>query len=306
MKYIKFENKNLSSICYGLAQTMKVNQSEFDSILDYVMDNGINVIDSADSYYQGLSDERLGIYLNKNKRIRENLWIQNKCGLRQGSIRYYDLSAKQIQISVENTLKRLHTDRLDLLFFHRPDVLINEEEVAQKCNALIKSGKILNVGVCNCSPSFIERLKAFGIDIKFCQMQLSCAYTNLVDDTIRFNSTNSVSQNGLLDYLKLNKIILQVWRVLGFGNFEGFFIDNPRFALLNDTLSSIANKYDVSPETIAVTWVLQCNNRGQALCGSTKKERILRFCQSTDISLTKEEWYRIYDSTRIVGQTKLP
>ena len=184
--------------------------------------------------------------------VREKLILQSKCGIRKGM---FDFSKEHILESVDGILKRLKTDYLDILLLHRPDALVEPEEVAAAFDQLEREGKVRHFGVSNQHPRQIELLKKFVKQpLVANQLQLSITNATMITQGFNVNMENEEAVNrdgGVLDYCRLHDITIQPWSPFQFGFFEGVFLDNPKFPELNASIDEIAQKHGVSNTTIA-------------------------------------------------------
>jgi predicted oxidoreductase len=188
---------------------------------------------------------------------REAMIIQSKVGIRQG---YFDFSAEHIAESVDESLRALRTDYLDILLLHRPDTLVEPDEVAAAFDRLPEAGKVRHFGVSNHTPGQIELLKrSVKQPLAYNQVQLSITHAPLFAAGIAANMQGldqSIDRdNGLLDYSRLNDITLQAWSPFQKGFFDGVFLgDRENYAELNDAIDELAQKYGVTPTGIAVAF----------------------------------------------------
>lgn len=292
------ENINSSAVVMGCMRIGNKSVNEVEKLVFAALENGINFFDHADIYANGESERLFGEVLKLHTDLREKIYIQSKCGIRQGM---YDFSKEHIISSVEQSLKRLNTDYLDTLLLHRPDALCEPSEVAQAFDELYKSGKVRNFGVSNQNPYQIMLLQKYiSQPIIINQLQFSIMSSGMIDSGFNVNMTNpeSVSHDGnILDFCRLKDITIQAWSPFQYGFFEGVFIDNPKFPELNKTLDEIAKKYEVSSSAIALAWILRHPSDMQVVTGTTNIDRLTDICKGADIKLTREEWYRIYLSS---------
>ena len=305
MNYINIPNSNLkvSEVALGCMRIAKLPTTEAATLLNSALDEGINFFDHADIYGGGKSEEKFAEALGMNPTVREKLLIQSKCGIRQG---FFDFSAAHILAAVDGTLKRLQTDYLDVLLLHRPDALVEPEEVAEAFTSLEASGKVRYFGVSNQNPMQIALLAKFVKQpILFNQLQLSITNTGMIDAGLNVNMQidASVDRDGsILDYCRLHEITIQPWSPFQYGFFEGVFLDNPKFPALNKTIDALAAEKGVTNTAIAVAWLLRHPARMQPIIGTTNPGRVKESCQAANITLTRQEWYEIY---RAAGN-KLP
>ena len=172
MNYIKVPNTDMSAseISLGCMRISEMANEEISTLIHSALDEGINFFDHADVYGGGKSEEKFAEALDMNSDLREKRILQTKCGIRQGS---FDFSKAHILEAVDGSLKRLRTDYVDVLLLHRPDALVEPEEVAEAFTILEASGKVKYFGVSNQNPMQIELLRKFVKQkILFNQLQL--------------------------------------------------------------------------------------------------------------------------------------
>lgn len=210
----------------------------------------------------------------------------------------YDYSKEHILNSVDGILKRLKTDYLDILLLHRPDTLMEPEEVSEAFEKLYDEGKVRNFGVSNHNSMQIELLnKYLKNKITINQLQFSIMHTGIIDSGLNVNMKNSPAidrDNSILEYCRLNDITIQAWSPYQYGFFEGTFIDNPKFPELNKKLKELAEKYNVSSTAIATAWILRHPAKIQTIVGTTNENRLRDICTASNLNLTRQEWYEIY------------
>ena len=266
-------------------------------------DLGINFFDHADIYGKELggSEKHFGQVFSELSINREDIILQSKVGIRgpfNNGIKgeFYDLSKDHIMTTVENSLRNLQTDYLDVLLLHRNDTLFEPEEVAEAFDALYSSGKVKHFGVSNHTPTQIELLKKFlGQELVANQLQFSAAHTGMIDFGLNVNRRNQESidrDHGLLDYSRLHDMTIQPWSPVQGAN--GVFLNDPEYQALNDVLTEIGAKYNVDSEVMAITWILRHPANMQVILGTMTPERIQNYAKASDITITREEWYEIY------------
>jgi predicted oxidoreductase len=200
--------------------------------------------------------------------------------------------------AVDGILKRLKTEYLDILLLHRPDALVEPEEVAEAFTRLEGNGKVRFFGVSNQNPMQIELLNRY-LDQKIVinQLQLSAAYSPLINAGLTVNMMIEESVNrdgGILDYCRLNDITIQAWSPFQYGFFEGVFLGSDKFPLLNQAIDRIAAKYGVPHTAVAVAWISRHPAHIQTVIGSMNPGRIKDICRESEFTLTRQEWYEIY------------
>ena len=243
MKTIKVPNSemNASEIALGCMRISKMTNREISNLIHTALDAGVNFFDHADVYGGGKSEEKFSEALNMNPALRGQMILQTKCGIGKGC---YDFSKEHILEAVDGSLKRLRTDFVDVLLLHRPDALVEPEEVAEAFTLLQNSGKVKYFGVSNQNPMQIELLSKF-VKQKFIfnQLQFSITNTGMVDAGINVNMEidPSIDRDGsILDYCRLKEITVQPWSPFQYGFFEGVFLDNEKFPELNQKINAIA------------------------------------------------------------------
>jgi len=289
------------AVAVGCMRISDMKEKEVSAFIETALENGTNFFDHADIYGGGKSEEVFGKAIANLK--REDLIIQTKCGIRKGM---FDFSCEHIVSSVEGSLKRLGTDYIDVLLLHRPDALMEPEEVARAFDELKTSGKVRHFGVSNQNPYQIQLLQSC-LNMPLCvnQLQLSIMHAPMIQSGINVNMYNDSATNrdgGVLDFCRLNKITIQPWSPMQYGFFEGCFVDNKKFPELNKVLEDIGNKHGVSKTTIAFAWILRHPAKMQPVTGTTNLTRLKDCIKASDVRLTREQWYEIY---RAAGN-KLP
>lgn len=297
MKYIKVPNTdmNASEISLGCMRISDMTNQEISTLIHTALEEGINFFDHADVYGGGKSEQKFAEVLGMNSSLREKMILQTKCGIRQGS---FDFSKEHILEAVDGSLKRLRTDYIDVLLLHRPDALVEPEEVAEAFTILETSGKVKYFGVSNQNPMQIELLCKFVKQkIHFNQLQLSITNTGMIDAGINVNMQidRSINRDGsILDYCRLKEIIIQPWSPFQYGFFEGAFLDNPKFPELNQKINEIAADKGVTNTAIAIAWLLRHPAHMQPIIGTTNPQRVKDSCQASGVTLSRQEWYQIY------------
>ncbi|HFI0853516.1 aldo/keto reductase [Streptococcus parasuis] len=287
----------VSRIALGCMRMASLNEWETANVLETVVKHGINFFDHSDIYGGGESEIRFAQGLKLVGLKREDLLLQSKCGIRKG---YFDFSKEYILESVDGILKRLDTEYLDVLALHRPDALMEAEEVAEAFYLLKKAGKVRHFGVSNQNIYQMELLQSY-LDqpLAVNQLQLSPAHTPLIDAGLHVNMKDDAAtmrDGGLIDYCQLKKITIQAWSPFLIDLQRGIFANHPDYALLNQTIAEIAERYNVSHETIVVAWILRHPAKIQTIVGSMNPERLTKIAQASQITLTRPEWYEIYRS----------
>jgi len=299
MRTIKLGTSQLEVpvIAVGCMRINSLAKNEAERFVRTSMEQGANFFDHADIYGGGACEEIFADAIGMNDGIREKMILQSKCGIRPGM---FDFSKEHILASVDGILKRLKTDYLDILLLHRPDALVEPEEVAEAFDQLASSGKVRHFGVSNQKPMQIELLKKHVKQpIVANQLQLSITNANMISNGFNVNMENdsAIDRDGsILDYCRLHDITVQPWSPFQYGFFEGVFLDNDKFPELNAKINEIAAKYSVTNTTIAIAWLLRHPARMQPVTGTMNIGRLIDCCKASEVHLTREEWYEIFRS----------
>ena len=295
--HIKGTDIDASRIAIGCMGIADKTHNEIVSHINTCLESGYNFFDHADIYGGGKCEENFGKVLKEQPSLREKIYLQSKCCIRNG---YYDFSKEYILSSVDGILKRLNTDYLDTLLLHRPDTLMEPEEVAEAFSKLHLAGKVRYFGVSNHNPMQIELIKKYTHKkIVINQLQFSITNSTMIDAGLNVNMGDNPAVNrdgSVLEYCRLNDITIQPWSPFRYGFFEGIFVDNDKFNELNNVLDKYAKKYNISKNAVAIAWILRHPAKMQPIIGTSNKNRIADIAKATNISLSREEWYEIYRS----------
>jgi predicted oxidoreductase len=288
-------------VAVGCMRLNSLGKADAERFLRAALDLGANFFDHADIYGGGACEALFAEALNMTDDLREHLIIQTKCGIRQGM---FDFSKEHILEAVDGSLQRLKTDYIDVLLLHRPDALVEPEEVAEAFDVLYESGKVRHFGVSNQKPMQIELLKKYVRQpIVANQLQLSITNATMISQGLHVNMEDgtAVDRDGsVLDYCRIHEITIQPWSPFQYGFFAGAFIGSEKFPELNRTLDVIADRYGVSSTTIAIAWLLRHPARMQPIIGTMNVGRLKDSVQASDVHLTRSEWYEIF---RAAGNT---
>ena len=295
MKYIKYGNMKASTIVAGTMRIAKFTDREVENYIKEVLSCGINFFDHADIYGAGHCEELFGSFLKKHPEDRVKMYIQSKCGIRKG---YFDFSYDHIIEAVEGILRRLNTDHIDSLLLHRPDALMEPEDINRAFNKLVSEGKVLNFGVSNMNRYQISLLKSkVEKPLLTDQLQMSIVHTPLLDSgfNVNMNDDPSIMRDaGTLEYLRENGMVLQIWSPLQIGYFKGTFLESADYRELNTLMDDLAEKYNCEKDAIAYAWLLRYPLDTQVILGSGNINHIKAGAKAADITLQREEWYQLY------------
>ena len=300
MKYCSLGDLHSSAIVMGCMRIGDKPLTQVEKVIFEALRAGVNTFDLADIYGGGNCEKVFGVAIKDLGIPRKDFILQTKCGIRKnanGKIVRFDFSKEYIIESVEGSLKRLNTEYIDSLLLHRPDTLVDPDEVGEAFERLRDDGKVKVFGVSNFNATQIQLFRASGIQVAANQVQFSLKHTPLVDAGFNVNmyKDESVTRAGdTLEYCRLKGIPLQAWSPLQYGFFEGVFLGNEKFPELNAELDALAEKYAVTPAAIAFAWILRHPAFKQVVTGTSTPERMEEICKAADIRLTHEEWYKLY------------
>ncbi|GAB3043952.1 aldo/keto reductase [Parafrigoribacterium mesophilum] len=292
-------NLHASNIVLGMMRIADLDDSAVRTLVGTAREVGINYFDHADVYGNEVHgcEKRFGDAVRFTPAERESVIIQSKVGIGDD---YFDFSKEHILQSVDESLAALNIEYLDVLLLHRPDTLVEPDEVAAAFDTLHTAGKVRNFGVSNQTPGQIELLKrSVKQPLAFNQVQLSITHAPLIAAGIATNMAGldqSIDRdNGILDYSRLNDITLQAWSPFQKSFFDGVFIgDRDAYPELNDVLDEIAAAHGLTPTGIAVAWITRHPANMQVVLGTTKPERVRESAAGSEIPLSRQEWYRLF------------
>ncbi len=289
-------NEQVSNIAFGVMRINNLDAKSATEMIELTASLGMNFYDNADIYGNGECEKIFGQALKNSSLKREDAWIQTKCGIVPGIS--YDFSKEHILKSVDESLQRLGVDYVDSLLLHRPDTLMEPEEVAEAFTTLEKAGKVRYFGVSNQKPMQIELLKtAVKQPLVANQLQFGIKHTEMIDSGIHVNMSDARSidhEGSILEYSRIHKMTIQAWSPYQYGFFDGIFIDNPKFEELNQLLQEMADKYHVTKNGIATAFILRHPAKMQTIVGTMNKGRIQEIAAASEIVLSREDWYKIY------------
>lgn len=290
--------QNVVRMILGCMRMPNLSVQEAATMIQAAVDLGINYFDNATCYTQGVAETRFGDALKASGIHREDLLIQTKCGL-CFERNEFDWTKKNILESVDDSLRRMQLDYLDVLLLHRPDVLYDPQEVAEAFDLLVESGKVRHFGVSNVPPMMLEVLRKYVRQpLIINQLQLSLEQSQLIDQSLYLNNLSTDRStdrdNGLLDYCRLHEITIQAWSPLQYGMIDGCFLDHPDYPELNAELSRLAEKYQVTKAAIALAWILRHPANMQVIVGTMNPEHLKESAEAMNIRLTHHEWYELY------------
>jgi predicted oxidoreductase len=287
----------------------EATRQEALKIVDAALDAGINFYDHADIYCRGKSEETFATLWQSAPSLRQKIYVQSKCGIRFGgtpspdSPHRFDFSYEHIVNSVEGSLKRLNTDYLDILLLHRPDPLVEPEEVARAFDELHAAGKVRWFGVSNHTAAQLELLRqTVRLPIVANQVAFNIVHSHMLNEGIVFNQDNPLlaRNEGTIEYCRLHNITLQAWGPLAWGRLTGRESENPPEKITKTAalVAQMAKEKGVSGEAILIAWILRHPAKIQALVGTTNIGRMQACCEADGLELSREEWYKLFVAGR--------
>ncbi|MBH9579124.1 aldo/keto reductase [Inhella proteolytica] len=275
--------------------------------VEAALDIGIRLFDHADIYTHGKAEQCLGELLRRQPSLRDQLQIQTKCGIRFGDAegpKRYDLSAAHIQASVEASLRRLNTEYLDLLLLHRPDPLIEPDEVAEALQRLRASGKLRHWGASNMHAGQMSRLsRAMGEPPRVNQLEMSLLKLDWLDAGTCFNDPqgrNGLAWGETLEFCQNQAVQLQAWGAMARGWLSGAAPEGASAAVVRtaERVRTVALRHGVPPEAVVLAWLMRHPAGIQPVIGTTQPARIRACAQAEQLTLTRGEWYGLYETAR--------
>ena len=289
------------NVVLGLMRIAEKSDEEIRTLVRTARDAGIDFFDHADIYggQKHRCEERFAEALQLTASEREQVTIQSKAGIVTDGP-YFDYSYEHLIESVEGSLRALRTDHLDILLLHRPDALVEPEEVARAVDALHTSGKVRHVGVSNHTPRQIELLqKHLDQPLVANQLQLSITHSTFIAQCVASNMQGTDQAivrdgGGILDFCRLHDITVQAWSPFQARFFDGVFLGHPEYAELNAVIDRLASSYDVTPEAIATAWITRHPAQMQVVLGTTTPQRVTDAAAGSEVPLTRAEWYELF------------
>lgn len=296
MKYITLKNgMQVPQLALGCMRIAGKEQQQVNELIAAAMDAGVTFFDHADIYGKGASEEKFAAAVKSNGIARDKMTVQTKCGIRPGM---YDFSKEHIIEAAEGSLKRLNMDYVDFLLLHRPDTLMEPEEVAEAFTTLQRQGKVRYFGVSNFNAGQMALLQsALSQHLFFNQLQFGPAHTGMIDAGINANTRLDGAldrDGGILEYTRLNKVNIQAWSPFQWGMFKGLFWENPAYQQLTETLDRMAQEKGLTREGMVAAWVMRHPANIQLIAGTTTPDRVRHMADGADVTISRAEWYEIY------------
>jgi predicted oxidoreductase len=286
----------------------RTERSRAAGLIATALDRGITLFDHADIYTYGKSEAVFGEVLQQLTGVRDTIVIQSKCGIRlpddpePGNPPRYDFSYDHLLRAVEGSLRRLRTGHLDVLLLHRPDALVEPEEVAHAFADLRRSGKVRYFGVSNHTAAQMALLqKHLDQPLVINQVELNMLHAHLIADGIGANREGGpyAAASGTLDYCRVHGIMLQAWAPVA----GGTLIDPPpgadeRVRKTAARVAELAQDKSTSREAVVLAWLLRHPARIQPIIGTTNPDRLVASCLADRLDLSREEWYDLFVTAR--------
>lgn len=301
MKTVPFGSATAPAVVAGMMRIDDKDDAHIRELYAAARTAGIDFFDHADIYGGSMHfcESRFADSLQLSASERDEIVLQTKCGIvpKDGM---FDFSYEHIIAQVDGSLEALRTDRIDVLLLHRPDALVEPEEVARAFDELEASGKVRAFGVSNHTPRQIDLLRtAVRQPLIANQLQLSITHAPIIAQPIAMNMAGEEQSvvrdgGGIVEYCRINGITIQAWSPFQGGFFTGVFLGNPEYAELNAVIDRLAASYGVPPIAIATAWITRHPAHMQVVLGTTTPERVRDAALGADIELTRAEWYELF------------
>jgi len=301
MKTITLGDIEAPNVVLGLMRITDLPDDDIRTLIHTARDAGIDFFDHAAVYGNDMHgcEARFAQALKLSPSERAEITIQTKAGIVKDGP-YFDFSYEHLISSAEGSLRALQTDYLDVFLLHRPDALVEPDEVARAFDELEASGKVKAFGVSNHAPRQIDLLQtSVRQPLVANQLQLSLTHAPIIAQGVATNMAGTeqsitLDGGGILDYCRVNRITVQAWSPFQAGFFTGVFLDSPDYPELNAVLDRLAKSYGVQPIAIATAWITRHPANMQVVLGTTNPQRVAAAAAGSDISLSRAEWYELY------------
>ncbi|PRB63226.1 aldo/keto reductase family oxidoreductase [Microbacterium sp. MYb45] len=301
MKTVPFGSSTAPAVVAGMMRINDKDEAHIRALYATARESGIDFFDHADIYGGSMHqcEARFADALRLSASERDEIVLQTKCGIvpAQGT---FDFSYEHIVTQVEGSLTALQTDRLDVLLLHRPDILVEPEEVARAFDDLEASGKVRAFGVSNHTPRQIDLLRtAVRQPLVANQLQLSITHAPILAQPVAANIAGHEQSavrdgGGIVEYCRINGITIQAWSPFQDGRGHGVFLGNPEYPELNAVIDRLAASYGVTPLAIATAWITRHPAGMQVVLGTTTPQRVREAAMGADLELTRPEWYELF------------
>lgn len=301
MKSVPFGSTTAPAVIAGMMRINDKDDAQIRRLYSAARDAGVDFFDHADIYGGSMHfcEARFADALGLSAAERSEIVLQTKCGIVPGE-GLFDFSYEHIMRQVDGSLRALRTDYLDVLLLHRPDALVEPEEVARAFNELAASGKVRAFGVSNHTPRQIDLLRtAVEQPLIANQLQLSITHAPIIAQPLAMNMAGEAQSvvrdgGGVVEYCRMNDITIQAWSPFQAGFFDGVFLDNPEYPELNAAIGRLAEKHGVTPIGIATAWITRHPANMQVVLGTTIPQRVTDAAAGADVVLSRAEWYELF------------
>ncbi|KDA05994.1 aldo/keto reductase [Microbacterium sp. CH12i] len=301
MKSVSFGSSTAPAVIAGMMRINDKDEAQIRDLYRTARDAGIDFFDHADIYGGSMHfcEGRFADALDLSATERAEITLQTKCGIvpADGT---FDFSYEHIIGQVEGSLKALRTDNIDVLLLHRPDALVEPDEVARAFDELEASGKVRAFGVSNHTPRQIDLLRtAVKQPLIANQLQLSMTHAPIIAQPVAMNMVGEDQSivrdgGGIVEYCRINNITIQAWSPFQAGFFTGVFLGNPEYAELNAVIDRLAAQHGVTPIGIATAWITRHPAGMQVVLGTTTPQRVKDAAAGADVVLSRQEWYELF------------
>jgi predicted oxidoreductase len=289
------------NVVAGMMRITDKSDDEIRTLVRTAREAGIDFFDHADIYGSDTHqcERRFAEALRLSPGERAEITIQTKAGIVKDGP-YFDFSYDHLVAQVEGSLRALNTDYIDILLLHRPDALVEPDEVARAFDDLESAGKVRRFGVSNHTPRQIDLLKkSVRQPIVANQLQLSITHAPIIAQGVSANMSGldqatTIDGGGIVDYCRLNDITVQAWSPFQGGFFDGVFLGNEKYAELNTVIDELSERYGVPAIAIATAWITRHPAGMQVVLGTTTPQRVADAALGSDIPLTRAEWYALF------------
>lgn len=287
-----------SRVALGVMRLAGRSPQEAAETVSAALEAGIDFFDTADIYGGGESSRALGQALRDLDVPRESVILQTKAGIVPGE--RYDFSREHLERALDAELERLQTDYVDFFLLHRPDPLVDIDELGDTLGAMVEAGKVRQLGVSNMNPWQIDLIQsALDVPLEVNQLQFGLGHTQAISSGLHVNMADDAACErgaGLIECARLYGMTIQAWSPFQFGTFAGCFIGHPDFPELNAVLAEVAAAHGITPTAVATSWILRHPAEIQVICGSMSPEHIREAAAGADVELTHAEWWRLYQA----------
>ncbi|MFN0204036.1 MAG: aldo/keto reductase family oxidoreductase [Bacteroidia bacterium] len=263
----------------------KCNTKQMIELINCCLENKITTFDHADIYGDYTTEAEFGKAFSESKIARSSIQLISKCGIqmeggkRANPIKHYDYSPSYIIWSVEESLRNLQTDYLDLLLLHRPSPLMRADEIAAAVEKLKQEGKILDFGVSNFTPSQTDLIET-KIKVNYNQISFSLTHFEAMLD-------------GSLDYMQTHDITPMSWSPLG----SVFKKEDEQAHRVKQLATRFTTKYDVPVDVILLAWILKHPSNILPVCGTAEPTRIANLMKATTVEMELQDWFALWSES---------